>query len=78
VKNVQVAHAAKKTSLMQMDLGCLVTSHLMHCSNSKAKNVLAERKYVLFSSLMCMNMTTAEQLPPYAPPPEKKNYWNIT
>jgi hypothetical protein len=47
VKNVQVACkkvAAKKTSKMQMDQGCLRISHLTHCSNSKAKNVLAERK----------------------------------
>ena len=58
---------------MQMDQGCLITSHLTHCSNSKIKNVLAERKQVMFNSLMCMNMTRAEQLTPYSPPPEKKN-----
>jgi hypothetical protein len=36
--------AAKKTSIMQMDQGCVITSHLTNCSNSKAKNVLAKRK----------------------------------
>jgi hypothetical protein len=47
MKNVHVAckkDAAKKTSIMQMDQGCLRTSHLTHCSNSKAKNVLAGNK----------------------------------
>jgi hypothetical protein len=47
VKKAQVACkkvAAKKTSIMQMDQGCLKTSHMTYCSDSKAKNVLAKRK----------------------------------